>query len=197
MVIAIISLLVSILVPSLTKARDLAKEVVCQTQLKQVGYAFHMYANDHNGILTTNGIQRNKNPYWMGQLSDYLGISYYPTEYEGREILKCPAYPETPKWQTYCMSGWLTMAGKNCINQIEWFPHPSETILLFDSSDGNVAANPQYSHIRIHFLHGDPSRTGEGKANTLMVAGEVTTFDSDSDVAASPWVIPSWMPKPI
>ena len=47
-VISIISLLVSILLPSLTKAKDLAKISVCTSQLHTWGVAHHLYANDNN-----------------------------------------------------------------------------------------------------------------------------------------------------
>jgi len=54
-VIAIITLLVSILVPSLTKAKELAKSTVCSANLRNFGLAFHTYAADNDGSLTTTG----------------------------------------------------------------------------------------------------------------------------------------------
>ena len=45
-VVAIIALLISILLPSLSKARAMARMVKCQAILKQFGTAHHMYAND-------------------------------------------------------------------------------------------------------------------------------------------------------
>ena len=46
-VIAIIALLVSILLPSLNKARELAKRAICKTRLKGFGTAFEIYASSH------------------------------------------------------------------------------------------------------------------------------------------------------
>ena len=54
-VVAIIALLVAILVPSLQTARALAKEVVCASNLRQIGYALLMYANDYQGRAPTMG----------------------------------------------------------------------------------------------------------------------------------------------
>jgi prepilin-type N-terminal cleavage/methylation domain-containing protein len=46
-VIAIIALLVSILLPSLTRARELAKQTICGTRLSGLGKAFTLYANEN------------------------------------------------------------------------------------------------------------------------------------------------------
>jgi len=48
-VIAIIALLVSILVPSLKRAKDLTKTAVCSGRVRNFGSGLHMYTNDENG----------------------------------------------------------------------------------------------------------------------------------------------------
>ena len=48
-VIAIIALLVSILLPSLTRAKHLARNVVCASNLRGVSNALNLYAQDNNG----------------------------------------------------------------------------------------------------------------------------------------------------
>lgn len=50
-VIGIIALLISILLPSLNKAREQAKIVACASNLRQAGLAFTMYANDYKQFL--------------------------------------------------------------------------------------------------------------------------------------------------
>jgi prepilin-type N-terminal cleavage/methylation domain-containing protein/prepilin-type processing-associated H-X9-DG protein len=50
-VIAIIALLVSILVPALSQAKQLALVAKCQTNLKTCGSALYLYAQDNNGLL--------------------------------------------------------------------------------------------------------------------------------------------------
>jgi len=64
-VIAIIALLISILLPSLSRARELSKRLVCQSNIKGLGTSAKIYANDNNekwmippydrGILATDG----------------------------------------------------------------------------------------------------------------------------------------------
>ncbi len=49
-VIAIIALLVSILMPSLQKAKELAKDVVCKSNQKSVAYGVLLYAEEYNDI---------------------------------------------------------------------------------------------------------------------------------------------------
>ncbi len=49
-VVSIIALLISILLPSLQKARDGAKRTMCQANLRSLGLGFHIYADAYNGI---------------------------------------------------------------------------------------------------------------------------------------------------
>jgi len=48
-VIGIIAVLISILLPVLNKAREQAKSIVCQSNMKQLSLAFVMYASPNNG----------------------------------------------------------------------------------------------------------------------------------------------------
>jgi len=54
-VIGIIALLISILVPSLSKAREAARRTVCATKVNAWGKAFILYANDYGGMLPLDG----------------------------------------------------------------------------------------------------------------------------------------------
>ena len=47
-VIAIIALLISILLPSLSRARELSKRLVCQSNIKGIGTSCKIYANDNH-----------------------------------------------------------------------------------------------------------------------------------------------------
>jgi prepilin-type N-terminal cleavage/methylation domain-containing protein/prepilin-type processing-associated H-X9-DG protein len=54
-VIGVIALLVSILLPALNRARRAAQEVVCMSNLRQLGMGIHMYANENKGALPQKG----------------------------------------------------------------------------------------------------------------------------------------------
>lgn len=52
-VVAIIALLISILLPSLSRARELAKRAVCSANLRGIGQSQHIYANDNQESFPT------------------------------------------------------------------------------------------------------------------------------------------------
>ena len=52
-VIAIIALLMGILMPALTAVKKKAKDVMCQSNLKQWGNIFLMYVDDNDGKFNT------------------------------------------------------------------------------------------------------------------------------------------------
>jgi prepilin-type processing-associated H-X9-DG protein len=58
-VIGIIALLISILLPALSKARENANQVKCQAQIKQILQGMLLHANDHHGYWPTAGLMWN------------------------------------------------------------------------------------------------------------------------------------------
>lgn len=80
-VISIIALLVAILLPALTAAREIAKRTQCMSNLRQVAIGSNSYAVDHNGVLpqvfrerTTPGNWRPAWTWWMFDSSGYYGL---------------------------------------------------------------------------------------------------------------------------
>lgn len=56
-VIGIIALLISILLPALNKAREQAKQAQCLSNLRQIGAASAMFANEHRQHIPLGGVQ--------------------------------------------------------------------------------------------------------------------------------------------
>ena len=54
-VIGIIAILMSLLLPALKSARDMAKRANCQNNLKQIGNVLMLYANDFDSYLPAKG----------------------------------------------------------------------------------------------------------------------------------------------
>ena len=94
-VIAIIAILASMLLPALSKAREVAKGIGCCNALKQAGLAIRMYVGDWDGYLPANkdwceGINDNEKGVYE-VLCPYLGDGTPPTFPEVKPKWKCPS----------------------------------------------------------------------------------------------------------
>lgn len=99
--IAVISLLIAILMPVFSKARESARKSVCQTNLRQISVAFSLYTSDYDDFYPCNGDLN----LWMGRnwrvvIQPYLPgsrIQSLPTGYnqplvvQHSDILLCPS----------------------------------------------------------------------------------------------------------
>ncbi len=78
-VIGIIALLISILLPSLAKARESANTMACLSNLKQIGLGITMYAADNRGLLPPSNWSawtappENDQVYWYTLINPYVG----------------------------------------------------------------------------------------------------------------------------
>ena len=111
-VIAIIALLIGILLPSLSGAREGARQVKCLSNLRQLGTAWMMYGNDHDGLamplafFELADIGAGDAVYWFGSDGSVSGevdyerglITSYLSAPQGEySVYECPSQP----WGTY------------------------------------------------------------------------------------------------
>jgi prepilin-type N-terminal cleavage/methylation domain-containing protein/prepilin-type processing-associated H-X9-DG protein len=78
-VIGIIALLISILLPSLNRARETANRVKCANNLKQIGLAIQLYTNDNNGAYPRT-IYNSTNASTVGGAADPTNAAYSATD---------------------------------------------------------------------------------------------------------------------
>ena len=99
-VIGIIALLISILMPALSRAREQANAVKCLSNIRQVGTALYMYANENRGYYPFGArgdvVYREDWIYWQdtelrgpGTLVDQSPIARYIGNFNP-ELLRCP-----------------------------------------------------------------------------------------------------------
>jgi prepilin-type N-terminal cleavage/methylation domain-containing protein len=63
-VIGIIAVLVGILVPMVTRAREMASRTVCLSNIRQLQIGWLAYANEHKGYFCTAGLGTSMDPYF-------------------------------------------------------------------------------------------------------------------------------------
>lgn len=120
MVIAIIGLLISILVPSLSAARGHAKSIVCLSNLRNISHGWHSYADAYNDMSVPgvypkaaggtsnpanwyqvgNGLKYR--PRWIATMGRFVGLFAFdrPSTSDDRQDYDSPAYrcPMADEW---------------------------------------------------------------------------------------------------
>ncbi len=81
-VVSIIALLVSTLLPTLSVAKEQARIVVCATNMRNIGSAYHLYTNQHNGWLPASSGWGGDPPTWDTRILSF---------YENVALLHCPS----------------------------------------------------------------------------------------------------------
>jgi len=127
-VISLISLLMGILMPALSRSRAIAKEAVCQSWLRQWGIAFEMYASENDGFYPhIDGLDRDAGIAdrfgWVDMLPPLMGEKpwrdhdYWQRPGTGT-IFQCPSAKLAPdKSYKYRprRSGYFSYAMNSCL----------------------------------------------------------------------------------
>jgi prepilin-type N-terminal cleavage/methylation domain-containing protein/prepilin-type processing-associated H-X9-DG protein len=166
-VIGIIALLISILLPSLGKAREQANATKCASNLKQIGNAINMYVNQNKGFLapwtnldqwTDTATGQMLDPYHKNatpEIDVYWGMRYALAGGLTKQVFNCPS----EKYRTTVGSGdheLYTHYGLNAYGlgfaggdaeRTTVFGSPKEIALLFSKS-GVGWVGRQFSRIK-------------------------------------------------
>src|SRR5919204_5425134 len=88
-VIAIIAILAAILFPVFAQAREKSRAASCASNLKQIGLAYHMYAQDYDETIVPganhNARYKDTDPrcWWYGLLEPYV---------KNEGVFRCPSF---------------------------------------------------------------------------------------------------------
>lgn len=174
-VIAIIGILASLLLPSLKKAKEKAKETLCTSNLKQQGLAFSMYASHYEDRLPaprdTNYASKNQ---WEVGIAPFISSSYRNWSYNQ------PLNPEPSKNNVFtCPSASLSTPGMNGIkganNDIIIYGYGMNKFLPNPDNDTHSYAYPSMKMIN------DPTNTILTADGRFWDLGNANDLSSTSD----------------
>lgn len=149
-VVAIIAILAAMLLPALSKAREKARQAVCKNNLKQIGLAIMMYAEDNNEYYPIYADGSGLG--WHDRVWKYTGQDPNTVPPDARTLFQCPSDNSGKGWPgmvkvSYGLNGgnaawkeegdgiswytanWKLPCGSAKLSQVR---APSETILVGD-----------------------------------------------------------------
>ena len=117
-VIAIIAILAGMLLPALSKARDVARKASCIANLKQYGIIFTAYTGDYKESLPPYMVKRPSGAAgsgnWLSWSQIFVGMKFIPNP----KIMLCPAFTNTTANGTNNLRDIIANKGTAWYNQL-------------------------------------------------------------------------------
>ena len=171
-VIGIIGILISLLLPSLSRVRESARQVQCAAQLRQIGQAMMTYAAENNGVFPGasgwhiyggDGTPPDSaGPGWTEIIKRYLGSPQ-------TGIYRCPGFPEgISNFNYFIAARWTMISGRTHlkISDIK----TSSTFVLSADCTGHKLYAPDFG---ISVESGDDCDKDDGSSPGLEFSGEM------------------------
>lgn len=184
--IAVIAILAGMLLPALNSARSKARAISCSSNLKQIGTACAMYANDNDGFtvpayqIPPSGSIFALSAYaWIGRIGKYLGDNRKNAE-ENFDLSRMPVLlkvmvcPEVPTrfgyghngrgmgMQLTGVSGETSPLGRNFIARASHYINTSTKLLIADNYMPRKSASENQSSYDALLNFNDSSYSGWG-----------------------------------
>ena len=192
-VIAIIAILAAMLLPALAKAKAKARSISCVSNLRQIGLAMNMYAEDANGYLPGTAHTSISNS-WVYSLASYVGnvdkIRICPGDVKGDQRL-------LNRGTSYLMNEYTSVPALDPFgdpiptepvwNKLGSIKRPCDTMLVFEVSDrAGTGTGQDHTHSRNWLNNGwnsvlddiQPDRHGK-TANYLFADWHVAALKAD------------------
>ncbi len=167
-VISIIAILVSMLLPALSSARESARSVSCKNQLKQMGVAAAAYAVDYDDVVAGGTYESNSIPMmWRPRLAPYLGFEITASNNPSANSVAAGGTGA----MLYCPSAWddicFQIPGKGFYNHGPWgrsmgtysinavFERPGSNNVAYNNGGVDKITRVRNTSATIHF--GDAS----------------------------------------
>jgi len=199
-VIAIIAILAALLLPALSKAKDMAKSTVCLGNLKSIGAASLMYSDDYNGYVNFQQQGNAMTPgfygYWFDRTAVYLGGTYKRPDQNPGTVWACPSQ-ETANgngWPAFAVSEYACgCAIPGDAVKLSKFQQPSSKCQMIDDSYWTIIRMVFFYSVNasghLYFRHGN-SRS----INILFYDGHAASYNANivpyirNDTTAAKWL---------
>ncbi len=180
-VIAIIAILASLLLPSLSKAKEAAHSIACLSNLKQAEYASQSYSMDNDGALLPRRQNLGGTVYYATIMQELTGNSY-----NIRGKIWCSSFRSTTASNAYGINIHVhnDILGGASSFFMKQYTKPAQAMSFTDSSGGDFVAgyNNGSGSQGIDVRH-------NGRFNIAYLDGHAARFDGNVQ-AGSPTPVP-------